>query len=106
MNKQRRAAIAAIIAVLERSGITNDDVSGALTDVRDVLSEESECLDNMPENLENSERYEKMENAVDALEDAVDELDDAVEYYEEDCDMDKFSDAVASAVESLRIAME
>jgi len=73
MNKQRRAAIAAIRSEVDRLGEQVEALRGRIEDLRD---EEQDYYDNMPESLQGAERGEAAEQAIAHLGDAVDALEE------------------------------
>lgn len=67
MNKQRRAALDAVLIAL-------DEQRDAL---RAIADEEQEAFDNTPQNLQEAEKGQAMENGINSMEDAVSNLEEA-----------------------------
>jgi phage host-nuclease inhibitor protein Gam len=68
MNKQRRAAIAALIPKIE-------DLKSELENLQ---QEEQDYRDNMPENLQESEKAQLSDTALENLDTAVSSVDDVI----------------------------
>lgn len=73
MNKQRRAALKAILPQLEELKTMIENVTGDLGAIRD---EEQEAFDNMPESLQDSDRGQTMQEYIDTMEGGLDALGD------------------------------
>lgn len=73
MNKQRRAALKAILPQLEELKTMIENVTGDLGAIRD---EEQEAFDNMPESLQDSDRGQTMQEYIDTMEGVLDALGD------------------------------
>ena len=69
MNKQRRAALDAILSQLE----TQRDALRTITD------EEQEAFDNMPQSLQEAEKGQTMESGIDSMEDAINNLQEVAD---------------------------
>lgn len=69
MNKQRRAALDAILSELE----TQRDALRTITD------EEQEAFDNMPQSLQEAEKGQTMESGIDSMEDAINNLQEVAD---------------------------
>lgn len=72
MNNDRRKAIKAITALLERAEAL---VEQAKEEIQDVIAAEQEALDSLPESFQDGERGQAMQAAIDNLEAAHDDLD-------------------------------
>ena len=73
MNDSRRKAIRkAIDAYLEKVSAAKEELTEALTDIREA---EEESSDNLPESLQYGERGDAMQDAINALDDVISELD-------------------------------
>lgn len=67
MNKDRRAAIAAL---KEKFGAIQNQISELRSDIEELEMEEQEYLDNMPENFQQGERGQAAEEVISHLDDA------------------------------------
>ena len=73
MNDSRRKAIKkAIDAYLEKVNAAKEELTEALTDIREA---EEKSYDNLPESLQYGERGDAMQDAINALDDVISELD-------------------------------
>ena len=73
MNDSRRKAIRkAIDTYLEKVSAAKEELTEALTDIREA---EEESYDNLPESLQYGERGDAMQDAINALDDVISELD-------------------------------
>lgn len=76
MNKNRRSAIASLVARLEEMSNEAQAISSEIEALRD---EEQEYLDNMPDSLADGDKGSAAQEAVDSLEAAMgDEIADAI----------------------------
>lgn len=80
MNKDRRKAIAAIIAKIEEAAAALEEVKSELETVKD---EEREYYEGMPESIQSGTRGEAADAAATALEEAFDSLEGIASTFEE-----------------------
>jgi hypothetical protein len=73
MNKERRAALAKALELVEE----------AKAILEEAASEEQDYYDNMPEGLQGGEKGDNAQTAIDALENAVNSCDEIVAGIEE-----------------------
>lgn len=73
MNKQRRAALDALIGQIQD---LKDQLEGI--DISEIQSEEQDYRDSMPENLQYSEKASAAEEAISNMGDAIDYLNEAL----------------------------
>lgn len=73
MNRQRRAALKAILPQLEELKTMIETVTDDLGAIRD---EEQEAFDNMPESLQDADRGQTMQEYIDTMEGVLDALAD------------------------------
>ena len=105
MNKERRKALSAIIAKLEKIKVQSDNnvsdiqdqINSAKDDLEYVLSEEQYSLDSIPENLQSSYRYTVSEEACDKMENAIESLSDALD----DDMIQNIDDAISSIYDAM-----
>jgi len=71
MNKERRKALAEIVAELQAL----PDLSEIKDRLETLKDEEQEAFDNMSEGLQQSDRGQQMEAAVSAMEEAIELID-------------------------------
>jgi hypothetical protein len=76
MNAERRKAIRAAEAIIERALGQLSEAKGILDD---VLSEEQDAYDNLPEAMQNTQRGELAQLSIQNLETAIDALDAALD---------------------------
>lgn len=72
MNKDRRKAIAAVVAQLDELKGQMDNIRQAVEDLRD---EEQDYFDAMPEAFQQGEKGDTAQQAIDALDSAATEFD-------------------------------
>lgn len=69
MNKERRAALAALVQRIEE----------VVSEAETLRDEEQEYFDNMPEAFQDGERGQAAEAAAEAIDEAINQLEEAVE---------------------------
>lgn len=95
MNNTRRAALAALLDDLQRTGLLDardrvQDIHDALETLRD---DEQDAFDNLPESLQDGERGNAMQDAIGRMDDALAALSDVIEA----CDLDEAFSAIDDA---------
>ena len=95
MNRERRAALAALLDDLQCTGLLEardrvQDIHDALETLRD---DEQDAFNNLPPSLQDGERGQAMEDAIGRMEDALSALSDVIQA----CDLDDAFSAIDDA---------
>ena len=103
MNKERRAAIAALIktasAVKEDLALLVGRIEDLKAEAEAIRDEEQEYFDNMPESFQSGEKGQAVEEKLSAMDDAISELDTMIDSLGDDGPLDAFTNGMESAAE-------
>lgn len=55
-----------------------DILSGASSELENIIDEEQDCLNNTPENLQDTDAFSDREDLLDGMRDALDELNSVI----------------------------
>ncbi len=103
MNKERRAAIAAIIkdaeALKEKLSEIVSEAERLKEAAEGVRDEEQDYFDNMPPSFQDGEKGQAAEEKVSALDDAINEIDSLIDSLGDDGPVDSFISGLETAAE-------
>lgn len=103
MNKERRAAIAALIksaeSVKEDFALLAGKIEGLKAEAESIRDEEQEYYDNMPESFQSGEKGQAAEEKISALDDAISEIETLIDTLGDEGLFDGFTGGLESAAE-------